>query len=159
MAAGNTVPGPQVSRRRRAIADLWVIAGLASAAFAGLAAIDGFERFAVWSRAHEAWQLDELLMLTGVLTVSAAVFAARRWRDLLAEIRLREASDAAVKRLEGILPICSFCKRIRDDDGTWTAVESYVRRHSAAEFSHGFCEECRARHYQDEDPGAQDVIP
>lgn len=157
MAAEKTVPGSRASRRRRAIADLWVIAGLASAAFAGLAAIDGFERFAVWSRAHETWQLDELLMLTGVTTVSAAVFAARRWRELVAEIRLREASDAAVKRLEGILPICSFCKRIRDDDGTWTAVESYVRTHAAVEFSHGFCEECGARHYQYEGPSAQDI--
>lgn len=159
MAGEKTVPVAQASRRRRAIGDVWVIAALASAAFAVLAAADGFERFAAWSRAHEAWQLDELLMLTGVLTVSAAVFAARRWRDLVAEIRLREASDATVKRLEGILPICSFCKRIRDDDGTWTAVESYVRRHSAAEFSHGFCDECGAAHYPDEGARTPDVIP
>jgi len=157
MAAEKTVPGSQASRRRRAIVDLCVIAGLASAAFAGLAAIDSFERFAVWSRAHEAWQLDELLTLTGVLAVSAAVFALRRWRDLLAEIRLREASEATVKRLEGILPICSFCKRIRDDDGTWTAIESYVRRRSAAEFSHGFCEACEAAHYPDERPRSPDI--
>jgi len=140
---------PQAFRRRRAIVDLWVIAGLACAAFTVLAAVDGFERFAAWSRAHEAWQLDELLMLAGVLMVSAAAFAARRWRDLLAEIHLREEREATIKRLEGILPICSFCKRIRDDDGTWTAVESYLRTHSAAEFSHGFCEECQARHYPD----------
>ena len=115
MAGEKTAAGPQASRRHRAIVDLWVIAGLAFAAFAILAAADGFERFAAWSRAHQ--------------------------------------------RLEGILPICSFCKRIRDDDGTWTAVESYVRRHSAAEFSHGFCDECGAAHYPDEGARAPDVIP
>jgi PAS domain S-box-containing protein len=52
---------------------------------------------------------------------------------------------AEVKTLEGILPICASCKRIRDGDGKWEAVESYVRDHSHAEFSHGLCPDCAAR--------------
>ncbi len=47
-----------------------------------------------------------------------------------------------VRTLEGLLPICSHCKRIRDDDGHWERIEVYIRRHSAAEFTHSICPEC-----------------
>ncbi len=54
---------------------------------------------------------------------------------------------AKVKSLSGLLPICASCKRIRDDRGYWNQLESYVREHSTAEFSHGICPECTARLY------------
>lgn len=47
-----------------------------------------------------------------------------------------------VKVLRGILPICSYCKKIRDDDGYWNQVDVYVREHSDADFSHGICPTC-----------------
>jgi len=53
-----------------------------------------------------------------------------------------QASVAEVKVLQGILPICANCKRIRTEDGTWDAVESYVRERTDAEFSHGICPDC-----------------
>lgn len=53
-----------------------------------------------------------------------------------------EVTLAHVKQLEGILPICSYCKRIRNDVDTWQDVESYVAGHSQAEFSHGICPTC-----------------
>jgi len=49
-----------------------------------------------------------------------------------------------LQRLEGLLPICSYCKRIRDEAGHWDAVESYVSKRSEAQFSHGICAECYA---------------
>jgi transcriptional regulator with GAF, ATPase, and Fis domain len=52
-----------------------------------------------------------------------------------------------IKMLRGIIPMCSFCKNIRDDEGNWVEVESYVSKHSEAEFSHGFCPECAKLHY------------
>lgn len=52
-----------------------------------------------------------------------------------------------VKTLEGILPICSFCKRIRDKDGAWNQMESYITNRSEAKFSHGFCPDCARKHY------------
>jgi HAMP domain-containing protein len=55
---------------------------------------------------------------------------------------LLTASVAEVKVLRGILPICASCKRIKGEDGQWEAVESYVRTHSNAEFSHGVCPDC-----------------
>lgn len=54
---------------------------------------------------------------------------------------LQEALDN-VRKLEGILPICSSCKRIRDNKGEWSQLEAYIRDHSEAEFSHGLCMEC-----------------
>ena len=52
-----------------------------------------------------------------------------------------------VKALEGILPICSSCKKIRDDKGYWNQVESYIRAHSDATFSHSICPECMKKIY------------
>ena len=63
-------------------------------------------------------------------------------RTLLREL---QTSVAEVKVLRGILPICASCKRIRGDGGKWEAVESYVREHTNAEFSHGLCPDCAQR--------------
>jgi HAMP domain-containing protein len=52
-----------------------------------------------------------------------------------------------VKVLRGILPICSSCKKVRSDQGSWQQIESYIREHSDAEFSHGICPECARRLY------------
>lgn len=63
-------------------------------------------------------------------------------------VELREAL-ANVKTLSGLLPICASCKKIRNDDGYWTLVETYVSQHSDAEFSHGICPDCGKRLYGD----------
>lgn len=65
-----------------------------------------------------------------------------------------EAALAKVTELEGLLPICSYCKKVRDDDNYWHQVESYIGARSAARFSHGVCPECYDRHlkpFVDED--------
>lgn len=49
---------------------------------------------------------------------------------------------ARVKRLEGIIPICSYCKKIRDDKDSWLQLEQYLSEHSDAVFSHGICPHC-----------------
>jgi hypothetical protein len=54
-----------------------------------------------------------------------------------------------VQELRGILPICSFCKKIRTQDNTWEPVEQYIANRSQAEFSHGLCPECLSKHYGD----------
>ena len=53
-----------------------------------------------------------------------------------------------VQNLEGLLPICSYCKKIRDEQGQWQRVESYIELRSGAQFSHGICPECYARESQ-----------
>jgi hypothetical protein len=65
---------------------------------------------------------------------------------------IRELQEALtmVKLLSGLLPICASCKKIRDDKGYWTQIESYIRDHSEAEFSHGICPDCMKKLYPDE---------
>ena len=53
-----------------------------------------------------------------------------------------EIALSKVKRLHGLLPICSYCKRIRGDDQYWQSVDAYIAEHSDAEFSHGICPPC-----------------
>jgi PAS domain S-box-containing protein len=64
-------------------------------------------------------------------------------------IRELQAALANVKSLSGLLPICSGCKKIRDDTGYWNQVESYIQRHSEATFTHGLCPECIKKYYPD----------
>lgn len=54
---------------------------------------------------------------------------------------------AEVKTLSGLLPICSSCKKIRDDEGYWQQIEKYIRDHSEADFTHGICNECAKELY------------
>lgn len=66
---------------------------------------------------------------------------------LAARVReLRHALDR-IRTLEGILPICSFCKKVRDDDGYWNEVDAYVQTRSLAEFSHSLCPDCIREQY------------
>lgn len=58
-----------------------------------------------------------------------------------------QALAKRVKMLEGILPVCSFCKKIRDQQGQWHSMEQFITEHSEAQFTHGFCPECGERHY------------
>ena len=57
-----------------------------------------------------------------------------------------QASLAKTKRLNGLLPICSCCKKIKDGNGVWQQLESYLRSRAEVEFSHGICEECDKKH-------------
>lgn len=53
-----------------------------------------------------------------------------------------------LQQLEGLLPICAYCKRIRDDQENWGSLEGYIEQRSEAQFSHGICPECYAKHVQ-----------
>ena len=61
--------------------------------------------------------------------------------------RLSELQQALTKvtKLQGLLPICSYCKKIRDDKNYWHQVELYISEHSGAQFSHGICPECKEK--------------
>jgi PAS domain S-box-containing protein len=61
-------------------------------------------------------------------------------------LELKEAL-AKIKTLSGLLPICSWCKKIRDDSGYWQQIEIYIRDHSDAEFTHGICPDCMKKSY------------
>ena len=61
-------------------------------------------------------------------------------------LELEEALNN-VKLLSGLIPICSNCKKIRDDKGYWNQIESYIDKHSEASFTHGICPDCLKRDY------------
>ena len=60
-----------------------------------------------------------------------------------------QAALAEIKVLEGILPICSYCKKIRDDKDYWLTVEAYISHHTNSQFSHAICPECMRVHAGD----------
>ncbi len=78
-------------------------------------------------------------------------------RDITRRVHLEEGQRklitelqdalASIRTLRGMLPICSSCKKIRDDKGYWNQIEAYVSEHSEAEFSHGLCPECAQKLY------------
>jgi hypothetical protein len=68
-------------------------------------------------------------------------------KKLHATVANLEKALRQVKTLRGILPICSFCKKIRGDKGYWDQVEVYVTQHTDADFSHSICPDCMAKHY------------
>ncbi len=67
-----------------------------------------------------------------------------RQEQLIAQLQnaLRE-----IKTLQGLIPICSFCKKIRNDQDYWEQVDVYIERHTSAQFSHGVCDACMKEHY------------
>lgn len=72
----------------------------------------------------------------------------REQRDLLARQKEElEEAIARVKKLEGIIPICMYCKSIRSDDDNWKRLETYISDHTDALFSHGICPTCFAKHF------------
>ena len=89
----------------------------------------------------------------GALLLGAVCFLAQRFSrqavaTLLANAALQAALDK-VKTLEGMLPICSYCKRVRNDDGYWSQIDTYIHEHTNASLSHGYCPECAAKAFKD----------
>ncbi len=79
----------------------------------------------------------------GVRVVELQAQLARRVKEL-------EAALAQVKQLEGYLPICSYCKKIRDDENYWQQIENYISAHSEALFTHSICPDCYQEHIEPE---------
>ena len=64
-------------------------------------------------------------------------------------VNLQNALDE-IKTLKGILPLCTFCKKIRDEQGAWQNVDSYIHSHSQADISHSICPDCLKINYPEE---------
>jgi hypothetical protein len=89
------------------------------------------------------------LVRVGVF-VSSALLISRLKGDMLREMKLNadlQAALAEVKQLSGLLPICAWCKRIRNNEGEWQQIEEYITVHSEADFTHGICPDCTRKHH------------
>jgi sigma-B regulation protein RsbU (phosphoserine phosphatase) len=61
-------------------------------------------------------------------------------------VKMLEEAIIKIKTLQGLLPICSYCKKIRNDQDYWQQIETYVAEHTQAEFTHGICPDCLEKH-------------
>lgn len=98
--------------------------------------------FTVMDVFRKYWRQGALLVAVFLLGVAVLVKIIRLNRQL--QLALEE-----VRRLSGILPICSSCKKIRNDQGYWNQVEEYISEHSDARFTHGICPDCLVKLYPD----------
>ena len=93
------------------------------------------------------------LALAGVLTERRQAEQAKA--DAIQQL---ERAFNEIKTLRGLIPICAWCKKIRNDAGSWEQLEAYLRDHTEAEFSHGICPDCLdERHVLEPDPDRNDA--
>ncbi len=85
------------------------------------------------------------LGITAIMALAVSALVSER-RNLIAELR---DTLGRVRTLSGLLPICAWCKKIRNDEGYWQEVEGYIYEHSEAAFSHGICPECETRYREE----------
>jgi hypothetical protein len=105
---------------------------------------------AVWTRPANAGSLVAFTLLRGIFILLLAF-----WFSRLSEHE--RALQQHVQRLEGLLPICAFCKNIRTKAGDWEPIETYISNRSEAQFSHGFCPTCGKEHYPEFDDDRHSV--
>lgn len=79
--------------------------------------------------------------------IEMALYKARMERERAELTRQLQEALAQVRTLRGLLPICAWCKSVRDDDGYWKELEEYVSVHTEAQFSHGLCPKCAEQHF------------
>lgn len=107
--------------QRWAVLAFGVAASILTVAGSFLAPFDGDPHWVVWA--------NRILAVTAIWLSAAVSLMQRR---LTAEL----------KTLQGLIPICASCKKIRDEQGQWQALELYIKEHSEAEFTHGLCPHC-----------------
>jgi len=156
-AAGTTRGVPYY--RLRAYRDALIIAGMAIVVFVIVRWIDWPGYLVTWLYEVRGWKLDSMTALSLIVVAGSGVFVMRRRNELVREIRQREEIQAEqarlirdleeaianVKTLGGLLPICGWCKKIRDDQGYWKQVEAYLQEHTDATFTHGICPDCELK--------------
>ena len=84
------------------------------------------------------------------IAIEVGLYRAKLENQREALIKELQEAMSKIKTLSGLIPICAWCKKIRDDQGYWQTVEQYVKEHSQAEFTHGMCPECQKK-YMPED--------
>ena len=99
------------------------------------------------SRLYDA-QENVVGSIESIRDITAAKRLEKEREKLIGEL---QGAIAKIRTLSGLLPICASCKKIRDDKGYWNQIETFIRDHSEAEFSHGICPDCARKLYPDLD--------
>lgn len=98
--------------------------------------------------------MDELDQV--VASINEASVKLKRSHETLerkVDERTKSLQDALckIKTLSGLLPICSYCKKVRDDKGYWKQIDAYIHENTEADISHGICPDCAEKYYPDMD--------
>jgi K+-sensing histidine kinase KdpD len=100
-------------------------------------------------------KIDFVLILVNTLIRMSVLFIVAL---LIARIvKQQQALESKVRTLEGFLPVCGFCKKIRNEKDQWEKMEAFISRHSEAQFSHSVCPDCGREHYPEFCPEEKDV--
>jgi len=147
---------PRGSKDRKVLHEILLILISCIVVFLAAQQYDALEHIVAYSSQHEGYELDELLTVAIFLVFAMTAFTVRRWREQVilnkalndSNNKLKEAL-AEIRHLKDMTPICSSCKNIRDEEGCWHQLESYILEHTGSKFSHGICPECREKLYPD----------
>ncbi len=148
--------GSSFRKKSRPACDLAIIVFFLLVVFSFSATFDVFNTVITFIYRHDTWQLDELFMVSIYLVFAIAIYAWRRHRELIEQVRCREEAEAEkarlvpelenalaeVSSLMRLLPICSSCKRIRNKKGDWYEVEVFIQNQFHARFDAGTCPSC-----------------
>jgi hypothetical protein len=137
--------------------DLFIIAAILPVSFVFFGRFDILEKIVELSSKYENYEIDELVSTIIVLVFCLGVFSIRKWREMVQSKKIvlqknKKLEDAIneIKQLKKILPLCSFCKKIRNDSGYWEQVDWYIQKNSWADISHSLCPECMEKKYPTE---------
>jgi hypothetical protein len=143
--------------RSRAMIDGMVIVAGAAIMYVVSSRFELFERVSWWVVQHQSGHFYYDLMIVAVfLLIMSPVFVWRRRTELLEQIRERERAEREkalllpvledalheVQALSRLLPVCAWCKKIRDDQGYWSQVDAYLQNNTSVVVTHGICPDC-----------------
>jgi integral membrane sensor domain MASE1 len=134
--------------QREAVTAIFVLSGTAIRG-----TLMGFGPFAQPRQNESLLLLQAFMGVTSIMILGLATLVSERKRaEANLERLVLELQEALgrIKTLKGLLPICSACKKIRDDKGYWNHIESYIRNHSEANFTHGICPSCAQELYAED---------
>ena len=164
---GNNIKGYMTKDRfvkSRLLGDIMMITALAIFVYSLSVHFDILERIIIFAHRHESYELDEALIVLAFWSFCiTAYFIIRSGQLKKSQEKLRKANKYLTEalmentELRGIIPICASCKKVRDDHGYWEQVETYVKNHSQATFSHGICPECIKKLYPEFDIKQEDI--
>lgn len=142
---------------RRVKFDILIISVILVASFCFFCKVDALESIVEFSSQHEEYEVDELLSTLIVFSFCITLFSIRRYQEsrvakksLIQKNNELQNALNEIQQLKGILPLCSFCKKIRNDAGNWEQVDVYIQKNSNADISHGICPICMQKHYPEE---------